>query len=54
MARKIDFSMSEGNLSMGRVGLVELYPIREQLVSVNIVFFSLMLTDTNPFVLCRL
>ena len=48
MARRIDSSMSEGISSMDCVGLVELYPIGEYLVSVIIVFCSLMSTDTNP------
>ena len=54
MARRIDFSLSEGNLSTGCVGLGMLHPIGERLVSINVVFCSLMSTDTNPFVLCRL
>ena len=54
MAGRIDSSMSDGNLSMGHVGLVVLHPIGDRLVSVNIVFCSLILADTNHFVLCRL
>ena len=54
MVGRIDSSMSDESLFMGHVGLVEQHPIGEQLASVNIVFCSLMLIDTNTFILCRL